>query len=70
MKAIDGKTAPPDSVPRSLHDIWHQGFEAGYEAAQAERPVCAKHKTPKRAHYYCVECREAGDAVVTPMEDM
>jgi hypothetical protein len=52
---------PPDNIPRSLHDIWY----AGYEAAESVRPVCAKHKTPKRAHYYCLECRENGDRVVS-----
>ncbi len=30
------------------------------------RPVCAKHKTPKRAHYFCLECREAGESPVYP----
>lgn len=31
---------------------------------QAERPICAKHNTPKRAHYYCLECRDAGELTV------
>lgn len=34
----------------------------------AKRPVCRVHHTPKRAHFFCWECRESGDAIVVPME--
>lgn len=29
--------------------------------APIARPVCSLHKTPKRAHYYCLQCVQAGE---------
>jgi hypothetical protein len=29
--------------------------------APIARPVCSLHKTPKRAHYYCLQCVKAGE---------
>lgn len=31
---------PPDSVPRSLHDIWYQGYEAGREVGSDAAYTC------------------------------
>jgi hypothetical protein len=52
---------PPDSIPRSLHDIWYAGREAGIAECALERPVCRVHREPKRASYFCVECLNSGE---------
>jgi hypothetical protein len=31
------------------------------------RPVCRLHRIPKRAHYFCNECRKLGENVVVAM---
>lgn len=51
--------------PDEVHEYMNALFAP--EASQRERPVCAKHKTPKRAHYYCLECREAGEKIVVAL---
>lgn len=58
---------PPDNIPRSLHDIWYAGREAGIAECRAERPVCQVHHKPKVAHYYCLECRERAENVIVAL---
>jgi hypothetical protein len=36
----------------------------GRQQAEQERPVCRVHNQPKRAHYFCQQCRQAGERIV------
>lgn len=64
ISSTGGETVTPPTSPQEENTELSLGSMATgtpHGHAPIAKPVCSLHKTPKRAHYYCLQCVEAGE---------
>jgi hypothetical protein len=59
---VAGPADAPQEETQKMSDCNGRSGPAKQQGhAPIAKPVCSLHKTPKRAHYYCLQCVEAGE---------